>query len=258
MTGQFDQRGAALAKARIDGTKLADYPGTAPATVDEALEVQDRMVAGLGDKVVGWKIGCTSDVAQAMLGADGPFFGPVIASRCFDSGATVVTGPSAMRIVESEVALRMARPLGPRDTNYSVAEVMAAVASVHPAIELVDRRAPGGLAEGLTWNIADCGVNDAFVLGPGVTDVAAIDFPRIAATVTVNGQQRSTGTGSNALGGADRALTWLANDFRKRGRTLEAGQVVTTGLITEIFTANPGDRVETVFAGLGTVSVVIA
>lgn len=34
--------------------------------------------------------------------------------------------------------------------------------------------------------------------------------------------------------------------------------MVTTGLITDIFTVDAGDRVETVFEGLGTVSVVIA
>jgi 2-keto-4-pentenoate hydratase len=258
MTGVGDERAAALARARIDNVRLAEYPGAAPATIDEALEIQDAMVAWLGDTVVGWKIGCTSDVAQKALGADGPFFGPIIATRCFDSGATVATAPTALRIVESEVALKLARPLGPRDAEYGIAEVLAAVGSVHPALELVNRRAPGGLAEGLTWNIADCGVNDAFILGPGVTDIAAIDFSGLTATVEVNGRLRSSGTGSNALGGADRALTWLVNDFRTRGRTLAAGAVVTTGLITEIFTASPGDRVEAVFEGLGTVSVVIA
>jgi len=122
----------------------------------------------------------------------------------------------------------------------------------------VNRRAPGGLVEGLTWNIADCGVNDAFILGPGAADIAAIDFSGLVATVEVNGSPRSSGTGSSALGGADRALTWLVNEFRRRGRTLAAGQVVTTGLITEIFTADPGDRVESTFEGIGKVSVVIA
>jgi 2-keto-4-pentenoate hydratase len=258
MTGRADERGAALARARIDRVKLAEYPGAAPATIDEALEVQDAMVACLGDMVVGWKIGCTSAVAQKALGADGPFFGPIIATRCFDGGATVETAPSAMRIVESEVALKLARALGPRDEDYDVTEVMAAVGSVHPAIELVNRRAPGGLVEGLTWNIADCGVNDAFILGPGAADIAAIDFSGLVATVEVNGSPRSSGTGSSALGGADRALTWLVNEFRRRGRTLAAGQVVTTGLITEIFTADPGDRVESTFEGIGKVSVVIA
>lgn len=257
-SSERDGRGAALARARLDQVKLSAYPGPSPATTEEALEVQDAMVAVLGETVTGWKIGCTSAVAQKALGAEGPFFGAMVASRCFDSGATVKTAPSALRILESEVALKLARSLEPREREYDITEVMAAVASVHPAFELVDRRAPGGLDQGLNWNIADCGVNDAFILGPGITDVAGVDFSGLAATVEVNGRMRSSGHGGNALGGADRALAWLVNDFRKRGRTLAAGQVVSTGLITEIFTAEPGDRVEARFDGLGTVAVVIA
>lgn len=218
MAGRTDER-ARPGEGPDRPGETRGVPGAAPTTIDEALEIQDAMIACLGDRVAGWKIGCTSAAAQKMLGADGPFFGPIIASRCFDSGATVATAPSALRIVESEVALKLDRSLPPRDTDYDLTEVMSTVGSVHPAIELVNRRAPGGLAEGLTWNIADCGVNDAFVLGPGVTDIGAIDFPGIAASVAVNGQPKSSGTGCNALGGADRALTWLVNDFRKRGRT---------------------------------------
>ena len=47
----------------------------------------------------------------------------------------------------------------------------------------------------------------------------------------------------------------FANTFSKLGRKLEAGQVVTTGLVTGIFAAQPGDEVEAIYEGLGSVSV---
>ncbi len=81
--------------------------------------------------------------------------------------------------------------------------------------------------------------------------MGADDFARIEVSVAVNGITRSTGVGSNALGGAHLALHWLVNEFRSRQRTLKAGETVTTGLTTEIFTVNPGDHVRAEFSALG-------
>ena len=41
-----------------------------------------------------------------------------------------------MRVAEPEFAFRMGRDLAPRDADYSVDEVLAAVATLHPAIEI--------------------------------------------------------------------------------------------------------------------------
>ena len=70
----------------------------------------------------------------------------------------------------------------------------------------------------------------------------------------MNGEVVSTGLGRNALDGPQFALQWIANTFSKLGRTLEAGQVVSTGLLTSIFALNPGDEVEAEYEQLGTVS----
>lgn len=47
---------------------------------------------------------------------------------------------NAMRVGEPEFAFRMARDLAPRATPYSVDDVLNAVATLHPAIELPDSR----------------------------------------------------------------------------------------------------------------------
>ena len=48
--------------------------------------------------------------------------------------------------------------------------------------------------------------------------------------VFVNGEQTCDGQGHLAAGGADLALTWLANDLIEKGQHLKAGEVITTGL----------------------------
>ena len=98
-------------------------------------------------------------------------------------------------------------------------------------------------------------MNDALVLGAGTSGVPVERLPEIKVEARVNGTPVSTGVGANALGGAQFALEWIANTFSKLDRTLEAGQVVTTGLVTGIFTAKPGDEIEATYEDLGSISV---
>ena len=55
-------------------------------------------------------------------------------------GATVPLAANLMRVAEVELAFRFGAPLPPRDRPYAIGDVMAAVASLHPAIEIPDSR----------------------------------------------------------------------------------------------------------------------
>lgn len=249
-----DTIAAAIVETRKALGKMEAYPGPAPETLQEALAIQDAVVRQFNEPIAGWKIGCTSVAAQAALGTDGPFFGPLIGSRFFASGAVVETAATSLRVLEPEIALRLGQDLVPRKTPYTVDDVMAAVETVHPSLEFVDRRLPGGFADGVLWHITDCGLSDALVLGPGTPGLAGDQLPDIAVEARVNSEPVSSGFGRNALGGPQLALQWIANTFSELGRTLHAGQVVTTGLVTDIFTLQPGDQVEVEYEHLGKVS----
>lgn len=250
----FSDAAKIIANARLRGEKLDTYPCATPANLEEALALQDAVMACLGGTIAGWKIGCTNLAAQAALNTDGPFFGPVPASRLFTSGTKITTGREALRVVEAEVALKLKHDLPPQPNGYSFHSVGEAIGSVHPALELVNRRLPGGLGDGVNWNIADGGLNDTLVLGAGTFDLPLELLPGIEITTMVNGELASSGLGENALGGAQHALHWIANMFSRLGRTLQAGNVVTTGLTTAIVVVNPGDTFEARFSELGSVS----
>ncbi len=245
----------ALRLARLSGEKLKAYPGPAPRDMAEAFVIQSAVRASIGWTHKGWKIGCTSQRAQIALNTDGPFPGPVYAEWLFASGSHVPTLPSNSRTTEPEIAFTMASGLGKRNEPWTVAEVLAAVASVHASIEIVNPRLPKGFADVVEWYVADGGLSHALVLGPGVKPLAEGHYAKITNRVSVNGKAKSTGLGANALGGPDLALTWLANDLIKKGLSLRAGDVVTTGVITDVFNTDIGDFVEATYDHLGTVSV---
>ena len=71
----------------------------------------------------------------------------------------------------------------------------------------------------------------------------------------MNGEVASEGVGGNVLGDPWNALLWLANRLRERGRTLEAGHVVTTGSAADVVQCEPGDVVTADFGPLGTAEV---
>ena len=245
----------ALTEARRSGGKMTGYPGPTPLDKAAAFAIQSAVREKLGWKHAGWKIGCTSERAQKALKTDGPFPGPIYAERLCASGARLETLPENSRVTEPEIAFTMAEDLPRRDRGYGVDEVLAAVASVHPAIEIVNPRCPNGFDDVVEWYIADGGLNHALVLGDAVEPLARGDYAKLTVKVSVNGQQQYSGIGANALGGPELALTWLANDLNAKGLYLRAGDVVTTGVITEVFDTDIGDEAVAVYDRLGTVKV---
>jgi 2-keto-4-pentenoate hydratase len=149
----------------------------------------------------------------------------------------------------------MARDLPQRNETWSVDEVLSAVATVHPAIEIVNPRLPKGFNDVVEWYVADGGLSHALVLGPGVLPPTRTDYAKITNRVSINGQNKYTGLGANALGGPELALTWLVNDLMAKGLCLRGGDVVTTGVITEVFDTKLGDFVEATYDIIGKVMV---
>ena len=243
-----------LADARTQGRKLDTYPGDAPGNEAHAFKLQCDAARLTGWTQTGWKIGCTSKMAQDMLRADGPFPGPVFAERTFPNDGEVPVSQSAIRLVEPEIAFTMAHDLPAGAVEHSIENALAAAASVHLSLELVNRRLPGGLEDGNMWNIADGGCNDAFVLGPANDVLPAGRYGALELSVAKNDQTATTGAGVNALGGPDIALAWLANYLNTHGLMLKAGDVITTGVVTGLVYVDPGDEIISTCAELGEVS----
>ena len=245
----------AFANARQTQIHLDRLPEPEPPTLDRAMTLQGAITRALGWTQAGWKIGCTSERAQKALKADGPFPGTMFSNRVYRSGDFFPAIASNKRVVEPEVAFTMGHDLPPRGRDYSLTEVMAAAASAHVAIEIVNPRTPNGFADPVPWFIVDGGLNEGIVLGEARKLLSREQFAALKATVTWNGNQRAGGVGANALGGGDMALTWLANHLNSHGLGLKQGDIVTTGVITEFFSAALGDAAEASFEHLGSVSV---
>jgi 2-keto-4-pentenoate hydratase len=203
----------------------------------------------------GWKIAATSEAGQKHINVDGPMAGRILAETVIADGGTAAMAGNEMRVAEPEFAFRMARDLPARSTPYTPQQVLDAVDTLHPAIEIPDSRFQDFVSAGAAQIIADNACAHLFVLGPpATTDWRALDLVEEKPVITLRGQQ-FTGHGKNVLGDPRVALTWLANELRQLGMTLKAGRVVTTGTCHPPLPIQSGDRVECDFGSLGKVSV---
>lgn len=243
----------AFTAARKAETPLDRLPEPETPDLKRAFDLQCAITRELGWEQIGWKIGCSSEHVQKALNATGPFPGTMFRHRLHKSGDHFATGPNNLRVVEPEVAFTMARGLPPRGKAYGLDEVLAAAASVHVAIEVVNPRTPNRFKDPVNWFIVDGGLNEGIVLGEARKILTRDQFTSLKGQALDNGRERQGGVGSNALGGGDMALTWIANHLNEHGLGLREGDIITTGVITEFFYADPGDRIEVNFEHLGQV-----
>ena len=213
--------------------------------------------AGLvGDPIAGWKIAATSLAGQQHIAVDGPLAGPVFAGRVHADGATLALASNRMRVAECEIVFRLGRALAPRAQAYSREEVLAAVQSLHPGIEVPDSRFRHFERAGQAQLIADCACTNDMVIGAAVAPDARVQaLPALLVQARVSDGRTPQGVGRNVLGDPVEALRWLVNELSATGRTLAAGQFVTTGACVAPIPVLPGQRVDADFGWIGRLSV---
>lgn len=238
------------------GTKLGNLDSAQrPRDRAEGYAIQAALEKFSSGSLFGWKIAATSEAGQKHINVAGPMAGRILAETVIADGGTASMAGNEMRVAEPEFAFRMRIDLPARATPYTVQEVLDAVDTLHPAIEIPDSRFADFVAAGEAQLIADNACAHLFVLGPATTaDWRSMDLVEERPVITM-GQEKFVGHGKNVLGDPRVALTWLANELRQLGVTLKAGQVVTTGTCHPPLPIKAGDFCAMDFGALGKVSV---
>jgi len=238
------------------GTKLAGLEARLrPRDRAEGYAIQAAIEKYSTQRLFGWKIAATSEAGQKHINVEGPMAGRILAETVIPDGGTAAMAGNEMRVAEPEFAFRMAADLPPRSQPYTTQEVLDAVDTLHPAIEIPDSRFADFITAGSAQIIADNACAHLFVLGSAATtDWRSLDLVEEKPLITLRGM-RFTGHGKNVLGDPRVALAWLANELRELGLTLKAGQIVTTGTCHPPLAIQGGDVFKADFGALGTVSV---
>ncbi len=218
--------------------------------IDSALAIQAAVGAQLGARVAGWKCGLPA--------AGNWVLAPIYAGTVHSidtSEHCLVQARSGQARVEPELAFILGRDLPVRAKPYSPAEVDAAIARTHLALELIGSRYSDPQEASFAENLADGLLNSGLFIGPEVDAVQARAGSAMAITITVASGGQTRLDGRHPSGDPRAPLYWLAEFLRGKGLGLQAGQAVITGSYAGSFDLPTGEDIAIQYGELGTLTV---
>ncbi|MER5184986.1 fumarylacetoacetate hydrolase family protein [Streptomyces sp. NPDC002896] len=255
-------RETAVAEAAVRLTRAAhDHKPCAPVRdllgatdISLAYAVQQRVISdriATGARVVGRKIGLTSESVQRQVGVDRPDFGVLLDDMDVTGLPAVPSERLLQPKVEAEIAFVLAADLD--DDDLDLERVRAAVGHAVAALEIVDSRvADWDIA--ITDTVADNASSGLFVLGRQRVGLGEFTPRDVTMRLYADGELASEGDGAACLGDPLAALLWLARTAREFGDPLRAGQVVLSGALGPLVPTPPGITVRAELSGLGSVT----
>jgi 2-keto-4-pentenoate hydratase len=207
-----------------------------------------------GRRVVGAKIGLTSEAVQQQLGVDQPDFGVLFADMARDERSPVDISELLQPKIEAEVAFVLGADLDRADLDLRT--VRDAVDSAVAALEIVDSRITDWDIR-IVDTVADNASSGLYVLGADHRPLRELDLPALPMTMTAhtfdNRRVVSSGSGAACMGDPCLALLWLARTAHRLGTPLRAGDVVLSGALGPMVPVHPGTTYTATIEGLGTV-----
>ncbi|MCR5976924.1 2-keto-4-pentenoate hydratase [Gordonia jinghuaiqii] len=240
--------GQALA-TRVPCAPIRDL--IAPDDIASAYRIQTLFNEGRSARVVGRKIGATSEAVQTQLGVDQPDFGVLFEDMAFGDGETVPISGLLQPKAEAEIAFMLERDLA--DGDLDVEQCRAAIAYATPALEIVDSRITN-------WDItfadtvADNASAGVYVVGTSRRSLDEYSPVDSTMRMTIDGEVVSEGNGAACLGDPLNAVVWLARRARQFGEPLRAGQLILSGALGPMRPVAPGASVTAEIGELGSVT----
>jgi len=222
-------------------------------SIAEAYAVQERFVAdriGHGERVVGYKVGCTSPAIRVQLGLSQPICGRLMSGHVYRDGATLGVNGCVDCGLEAELVLRIGRDLD--GSNLETGYLRGAIATVSPGIEVHNYRFWYGPPSSQEL-IASNGIHAAIIIGVPQELPTDLDLGQERTTLVVNGAEVSFGFAAELMdgGGPIESLRWLINHLKGRNHVLRAGDIVIPGAATQLIPVKAGDVAEARFTRFG-------
>ncbi|MEM0909166.1 MAG: fumarylacetoacetate hydrolase family protein [Pseudomonadota bacterium] len=193
------------------------------------------------EPVVGRKIGFTNQTLWARYGVSGPMWGDMTPRTILRvSDAPVPLSPYCEPRLEPEVALKLRYV---PDASSDDAALIDAIEWFAPAFEVVHSIYPGWQFA-LTDCIAANSLHGALLLGPAEPPGDwSQNLAQLSLELTRNGAHVETGRGENVMGGPLNALRYLLEGIAvSADKQLAAGDIITTGTLTDAWPLSPGER----------------
>lgn len=190
-----------------------------------------------GGRVVGYKIGLTSQAVQQQLGVDQPDYGALFADMELLNGQTVDASQLIAPKAEGEIGFCFKEDLS--NPNLTFMDVVAAIDFFFPVIEIVD-----SVVKDWKINIVDTVADNAssglYMVSKKVFSPLGVDFEALSVEVEENGETVASGNGSACLGNPLLSTYWLAKKLIELNSPVRKGQIVLSGALAPMVNLQPG------------------
>ena len=248
-----------MATTLLEGHDRAlPMPANRPAPLTELADAETvqahivRVRLERGERARGWKIGFTNRTIWPLYDVHHPIWGPV-----WDSSLTLLDGTTDEmtidRFVEPRLEPEIVFGLGRVPQNASLPALIAAIDWYAHGFEVVQSLYPGWKFTGAEAFAAQ-GLHGALRVGPRrpiselADPVAMLSAVRLH--LACDDRPVAQGVGANVLDGPLQALAHFAAALFERGGRLAAGDVITTGTLTDAQPLRPGQHWQTCLEGV--------
>lgn len=224
-------------------------------TIKDAYDIQLKIAEwkeNQGKKIIGKKVGLTSQAMQDMLGVNEPDYGHLFDDMQVKNKSVIDTTTMIAPKVEAEIGFKLKKDLiGPGITYL---DVIMATDYVLPTLEIIDSRIADWDIK-LIDTVADNGSSSKVVLGRGQKPLNEIDLRTNGMVLKKNNEIVATGAGAAALGNPAKAIAWLANRLSDYGISLKKEELILPGALSGALAVNSGEMIQADFGSLGDVEV---
>jgi len=251
-----DAAATILVERRISGTQGERLPlACRPHNLEQALAVQAAVTSHwcehMDDSIGGWK---------CLLPPEGKLVVGPIYTRTIDSIPPVSLWPKTSADgerarIEPELAFFFGQDLPPRAEPYTPADVDAAIARTHMALELINSRYEDPASCEFPEMLADGLVNQGLFIGPEVDSANAAAACSFTITLHYANGELIVRQGQHPNTHPRAPLYWLAEFLRRRGQGIVAGQPVITGSFSGVLEGPLNTEIRIDYAGLGSMQV---
>lgn len=237
-----------LATRRKNGEQGARLPESCrPLDIDTALAVQSAVTQQLGERIGAWKCGMPAEGRVVAA--------PIHAGTIHTASPCPAWARAGQVQVEPELAFILGRDLPARELPYTSAEVDAAIARTHLALELIGSRYNDPASASFSENLADGLLNQGLFIGPQVDGDQARTTGTMAIRVTHDDGREIELDGRHPNADPRAPLYWLAEFWRSKGQGLQAGQAVITGSYAGTFSVPAEQDIAIRYGELGVLKV---
>lgn len=242
--------------ARRSAAGLEEYPGEFPQRLEDAYAIQDAAIATWGRSVTGWKVGRVMPPLSEQYGAD-RLVGPIFANQVVVEDGT----PPKMAVFakgfaagEAEFLLRIGARPPKSKTSFTLSEAADLIDAVHVGIEIASSPLADINKLGPVAVISDFGNNNGLVIGRAIENWRSSGFEDWLVSTRIDGVEIGTGRASAFPNGAVGAARFLFELMAERGIALQPGQWISSGAVTGVHDAKPGQRIDASFGDAFSVS----